>query len=75
MFLSPSELAANLTTIGTRNVAFSYNGKDRVGSIEKIQGGAVTLKHTITSTKRLGRPFAAYTLANILGKVAVQLAD
>lgn len=71
-FITTLELTTeNVKAIGTNLVAFKYNGKQRVGSIERVKGGAITLKHTVQSTERLGRPFGAYTLNKIEGKIAV----
>ena len=62
-----------VTTINGRKVAFRYNDKIRVGSIERLQGGAVTLKHTIQTKEKTGRPFGAYTLTKIVGKITIEL--
>ena len=66
-FITANELQATQTGL----IGFRYGGKVRIGSIEKIQGGAVTLKHSVQSAERLGRPFAAYTLAKIEGKISI----
>lgn len=61
-------------TINGRKVGFWYNGKARVGTIEKLQGGAVTLRHTVQTHEKTGRLYGAYTLSKIGSKITIELA-